>query len=384
MDKSSIQKKFKEIFGENPEVVVRAPGRVNLIGEHIDYNGGPVLPMAINKGIIIAGARRNDNKLRITSLHTNNEYLGELPVKYSEDKNWANYCLGVIHELSGKYTEIPGFNALIYSDIPTGAGLSSSAALEVATAKLILAFIGEDMSPLDIALLSQRAENRFVGVNCGLMDQASSACAVADHALLLDCAVPEYSQVKFPADKLTVMIAHSGVKRGLTSSAYNERRSQCDESLKLINEYSGDNYPNLSAVPYEAYRRVAERLPAVLQDRSRHVIRETERVQFAVDMFINEDLDGVGCMLNESHYSLRDKYEVSCEELDILTDLARNFSGVYGSRLTGAGFGGCTVTLVHPDEADDLMDYLMRNYYTPRRIDIVPFVSTPAQGAEII
>jgi galactokinase len=122
----------------------------------------------------------------------------------------------------------------------------------------------------------------------------------------------------------------------------------------------------------------------VLQNRSRHVIRETERVQFAVDMFINEDLDGVGCMLNESHYSLRDKYEVSCEELDVLTDLARNFGGVYGSRLTGAGFGGCTVTLVHPDEADDLMDYLMRNYYTPRRIDIIPFVSTPAQGAEII
>jgi galactokinase len=253
-----------------------------------------------------------------------------------------------------------------------------------ATAEILKAAAEVDLSPMETALLAQRAENRFVGVSCGLMDQAASACTLRSKLLLLDCGSRVYEQVDFPSDSITVVIAHSGVRRGLSASAYNQRRSECDEALKLINLGSGESYSNLCSVPREVFEAKAKSLSKILVRRARHVIGETERVHRAVEFLRTGHPEGAGELLNESHFSLRDDYEDSCPELDALTELCRGFAGVYGSRLTGAGFGGCTVTLVCPERAKELIEMLRWDYYEERGLEPLAFASLPAQGAEVV
>lgn len=384
MDFAATGGKFKALYGQAPDWVVRAPGRVNLIGEHIDYNGGPVLPMAIEREVVAAARRRDDRILRIASVGSSKEYRGSLPVKKSDEVSWANYPLGVMAEFEKLGVELPGLEILYESDVPLGAGLSSSAAMEVATAEILKAAAGVDLSPMETALLAQRAENRFVGVSCGLMDQAASACTVRSKLLLLDCGSRIYEQVDFPSDSITVVIAHSGVRRGLSTSAYNRRRSECDEALRLIHSGTGESYSNLCSVPREVFESEAKNLPEVLVRRARHVIGETERVHRAVEFLRTGDPEGAGKLLNESHFSLRDDYEVSCPELDALTELCRDFEGVFGSRLTGAGFGGCTVTLTRPERAGELIEMLRWDYYEERGLEPLAFASLPAQGVEVV
>ncbi len=382
MDVKQLTELFYQQYGSQPETVVRAPGRVNLIGEHIDYNGGPVLPIAIDKHFLIAGKKRNDQTIRMRSLQESRIYEGTLPVQGKVKPDWANYPLGVIHEMQKLNKSVPGFDALITSDVPLGSGLSSSAAFEVATAYLLLELMGDAMPRLDLARLCQRAENKFVGVNCGLMDQAASACCKANHALLLDCATP--ACYWHPLPDAAVLVAHCGVRRGLSDSAYNERRSQCEESLRIINEKMGKNYPNLCSVPVELLPECPRYLDDIHLRRTRHVIGETDRVQKVIDFFQQGENAKAGELLNQSHYSLRDDYEVSCDELDNLSELCRGFEGVYGSRLTGAGFGGCTVTLVEPNRADSLVDFLQARYYGVKGITPVVFVTRAAEGAGAI
>lgn len=382
MNHSDLISQFQKVFDRSPECLSRGPGRVNLIGEHIDYNGGSVLPMAIEPQARIAAARRDDRKLCFASLQKEERATTQYPIERLEQPAWANYLLGVLHEFEKLNLQLPGMDVLLDSTVPLGSGLSSSAAIEVAMAKILTTLLDYPLEPLEIALLAQRAENQFVGVNCGLMDQAASACCRKGQALLLDCAAPSCKWVPFPNDQVTVVIAHSGVRRGLSQSAYNERRSQCEEALHQINHLAGKQYPDLCAVPREVFDSVSGRLSGTLARRSRHVISESLRVQDAVRMLAEVDLTGMGRVLNESHFSLRDDYEVSCSELDELTEGCREFRGVFGSRLTGAGFGGCTVTLVEPERAAALMHYLVENYYTPKSLQPLAFASSPAEGAE--
>ncbi len=382
METKQIQEEFERVFGNTPDFVVQAPGRVNLIGEHIDYNGGPVLPIAIEKYFLIAVKRRSDKTLRLCSMQEEIAFEGTLPVFEKEQPDWVNYPLGVIHEFQKLDYVIPGFDAMINSTIPVASGLSSSAAFEVATAQALLTLLDTSMSPLELAQLCQRAENQFVGVNCGLMDQAASACSKKNHALLLDCAIPKFQWKPMP--DAAVVVAHCGVQRGLSASAYNERRSQCEESLEIINQHFGTNYPYLCSVPVD----VVDNLPDILDEthtkRSRHVITEVERVKNAIEFFAQGENIKAGEMLNQSHFSLQDDYEVSCTELNELTLIARTFPGVYGSRLTGAGFGGCTVTLVDPNRAGSLVKHLKTNYYNHKGIQPIVFITNAAEGASVI
>lgn len=376
---------FRETFKQEPSYFVRAPARVNLIGEHIDYNGGLVLPIAIKYEIRLLARPRKDKQFRLESLQMEKTYKGTLPENPLNEASWVNYVFGVVHEFQNEGIEVPGFDALYDSDIPIGSGLSSSAAIEVASAWFIHNLLQTNHSRLQIALLSQRAENNFTGVQCGLMDQAISACGEKGSALKLDCAIPQIESVPISfSDHIGFLIAHSGVHRGLSASAYNERRSQCEKALEIICNTSGKNYDNLCSVPMSVLNKVQSNLSDVLFCRARHVIREQQRVIQAVDALRNGNAKRFGELLNASHKSLAQDYEVSCPELDELTSWLRSRPEVLGSRLTGAGFGGCTISLVQKHMAEKILTDLKSEFYASRDIDIPAFFSEAESGASVL
>jgi len=376
---------FRETFGQEPSYCVRAPGRVNLIGEHIDYNGGLVLPIAIKYETRLLARPRKDRQFHLKSLQMEKTYKGMLPENPLDEPNWVNYVFGVIHEFQNEGLEIPGFDALYDSDVPVSSGLSSSAAIEVASAWFIHNLLQTNYSRLQIALLSQRAENNFTGVQCGLMDQAISACGEKGSALKLDCAIPQIEPVSISfSNQIGFLIAHSGVHRGLSISAYNERRSQCEEALEIICNISGKNYDNLCSVPMSVLNKVQNNLNDVLLRRARHVIKEQQRVIQALDALHNGNAKRFGKLLNASHKSLARDYEVSCPELDELTNWLQSRPGVLGCRLTGAGFGGCTISLVQKHMAEKILTDLKSEFYASRGIDPPVFFSEAEPGASVL
>ena len=373
---------FRETFGQESSYFVRAPGRVNLIGEHTDYNGGLVLPMAIRCEVCLLARPRGDRQFRLRSLQMEKTYDRTLPKDPLDEPGWVNYVFGVVHEFEKEGLEVPGFDALYDGDVPVGSGLSSSAAMEVASAWFIHNLLKTNHTRLQIALLSQRAENNFTGVRCGLMDQAISACAEDGCALKLNCATVKIESIpnSFSNDA-RFLIAHSGVYRGLSVSRYNERRSECQEALERICSTSGKNYDNLCSVPIAVLNKVHSSQSDILFRRARHVIREQERVIQAVDALRKGDAKRFGELLNSSHEFLVRDYEVSCPELDELTSWLRSRPGVFGSRLTGAGFGGCTISLVQKDMAQGILSDLKSKFYGPRSIDAPVFFSGAEPGA---
>lgn len=380
-----IKNKFIDIFQELPEITVRAPGRVNFIGEHIDYNGGLVLPLAIKNEICIALKRRHDKDMRLISLQFKDEYEGSIPHERINSPFWTNYIFGVWQEFHQGYQINEGFDAIIDGDVPVGSGLSSSAAIEVAVAWALNLLYQIKIDRLTIAKLCQRAENKFVGVNCGLMDQAASACCEKNHALLLDCFEPSFSQINFSfEDNISILIAHSGLGRKLSNSEYNLRRSECEKALKLINQLTTYNYNNLSSIPISVLNDILRKIPADIFKRARHVITEQERVKNVCQALEQHNWKQTGDYLNQSHFSLKDDYEVSCEELDELTNLLRSYDGVYGSRLTGAGFGGCTISLINSNARETIIEKVKKDYYQKRGFIPLIFTSSAENGVSEI
>jgi galactokinase len=380
----NLEKKFHEVFAHAPEKAARAPGRVNLIGEHIDYNGGLVMPVAINREVQVLGRARTDSRFRFYSTKYDEIFETEKPYKKTEDPFWINYPVAVLNELEKNGISLQGLDLLVSSDVPVGSGLSSSAAIEVSTAMLVLALTGDKIDSLHAALLCQRAENQFVGVQCGLMDQAASACCEKGKVTLLDCSVPACKNIPFPEECLSIVVAHCGVSRGLAESEYNARRAQCNEALGKVNFLSGRNFSNLCEVPGELFLRYADQLPEVPRRRARHVISETCRVHDFIQALEAANLQKLGDILNDGHESLRTDYEVSSPQLDELTALCRDFDGVYGSRLTGAGFGGCTVTLVEPGREEGLLAHLEKQYYQKNSLKALCFACRPEDGAGVL
>ena len=372
---------YQQRFQTKPEFCVRAPGRVNLIGEHIDYNGGHVLPFAIAKGIEIAATPRKDGQFRLYAAQFDEIYEGALPSAKTTDIFWANYVFGVIHEFEKLGHSVPGLDAVIDGDIPLSSGLSSSAALEVGTAWLLQQILGTKLTRMEIALVGQRAENRYVGVNCGIMDQAASALGQAGRALLLDCNSLNFEQ---PALELkgeaVLVVAHSGIRRGLSHSAYNERRGACDAAIDGIRKETGKNLACLCDATLEDLEASKSILDNERYRRARHAITEEQRVRETVQALAVCDYQRVGELLNASHFSLRDDYDVSCPELDELTARIRQYPGVLGSRLTGAGFGGCTVSLVKTEAAEGLMEDLKKNYYAAHGMEALVFATASEEG----
>ncbi len=376
---------FQKQFSAAPEMCVRAPGRVNLIGEHIDYSGGHVLPMAIGCSVRIAASLRDDGRFRLFSKQFDAIYDGVKRTARQDADFWTNYLFGVIAEFEKLGHDVNGLDAVVDGDIPRGSGLSSSAGLEVATAWALQQLLGTELTRIEIALLAQRAENKFVGVNCGIMDQAISAAGMADHAMLLDCNTLETRHVPLELRcKAAILVAHSGVHRGLSDSAYNDRRGKCDAALERIKQELGKEYAYLCEASLENLEAASLGMDDEMIRRARHAITEERRVGKAVSAMESGDFVDFGNLLNASHVSLRDDYEVSSDELDALTSMIREQDGCYGSRLTGAGFGGCTVSLVSAERAEAIVEHLKKEYYEANDLEPVVFLSQAHNGVEIL
>jgi galactokinase len=360
-----------------------APGRVNLIGEHTDYNDGYVLPLAVDRVVAFAGRARSDEQIRLWSLEFQQaaEFsLTGLPETFAQIRpqlpGWARYVLGVVTELRRAGIRLAGFDAVLQGDVPVGGGMSSSAALEVATVQACQLFsrgtftIGETgatLKPLQVAELCQHAEWVAAGVQCGILDQAASCLGRPGYASLLDCRSLAYTHLPFATPGISVVVIDTGVRRELAASAYNERRQQCAEATDLLRAAIAQTEGTrdiraLRDVSPETFARYQNVLPEILRRRAGYIISENQRVLATVELLKNSDLAGVGQLLWQTHAGLRDAYEVSCAELDLLVELARSVNGVLGARMMGGGFGGCTVNLVR-DEAIAPLQQMVNDHY---------------------
>ncbi len=360
--------------------IVRAPGRVNLIGEHTDYNEGFVLPAAIDLEVRIAFTPADDRLVRVTRLDTGEGRQWDLDGGREPDGTWLDYMAGTAWALDAAGRQIRGIRAVIASNLPMNAGLSSSAALELGTALALLDEGVKAVDPLALARICQRAENEYVGVRCGLMDQFASACGRADSALLLDCRSLDWRPVSLPLDAAVLVVVDSGSPRRLGASEYNARRTHCEEAVALLAR-DDPGVRSLRDVTRERLAAVRSRLDPLAFRRCEHVVTENERVLDTVAALEAGDLAAVGEAFAASHASLRDLYQVSSPELDALVAIANDVPGVIGARLTGAGFGGCTVNLVRPDAVERLERAVMTDF--PTRSGLQPRVLTvrPVDGA---
>jgi galactokinase len=381
----TLIEEFTRHFQTAPTLLAVGPGRVNLIGEHTDYNDGFVLPVAIKRDIRIALRPRTDRRVHVLSLEYDDEFEFDLDdLRYHPDKLWVNYVQGVAWVLQERGIPLRGFNGVISGNVPRASGLSSSAAIEVATATALLA-ASDQTTALDgvqIALAAQKAENKFVGVNCGIMDQYISVLGQEGQALLIDCRSLEYQLIPFPA-QAALVIGNTKASRSLASSAYNERRSQCEEGVaQLQRVLTGVRaLRDVTNAQLEAHK---ELLSPNVYRRCRHVVSENERVLQTVAALRQNDLALVGELMNASHTSLRDDYEVSSPALDSMVEAMRSVSDIYGARLTGAGFGGCAVALVPLGREQAVADAIFEKY--PKAANIWPevYISRPGPGAQLI
>ena len=362
---SMLQDNFINVFNVKDQHLFFSPGRVNLIGEHTDYNGGHVFPCALSFGTYGIISKRNDRKVRLYSM--NFEDLGVIEFSldymvYDKSHDWANYPKAVIKtfENHGYRTE-HGFDILFYGNIPNGAGLSSSASLEVLMAVIINDLNNFDLDMISMVKMCQEAENKFIGVNCGIMDQFSIGMGTEGCAILLDCNTLEYRYSKINMDGYKIVIGNTNKKRGLADSKYNERRSECESALAQIQTVKNIN--SLGELTEEEFEEVKNVITdPIVRKRAKHAVYENQRTLKAVKALENNDLLLFGKLMSESHISLRDDYEVTGKELDTLVSLAWEMPGVIGARMTGAGFGGCTVSIVKEENVQYFIDTITEKY----------------------
>ena len=366
MTSEIIITEFYKKYGESEKKprLFFSPGRVNLIGEHTDYNGGYVFPCALSYGTYMAVRITNTKTIKFASL--NFDFSVEIPLSELDNKidnEWVNYPLGVFDEFM-KIGVKPdqGLEILFSGDIPNGAGLSSSASIETVTGFFINKVFGKNkLNLVELALLCQRAENKFIGVNCGIMDQFAVSVGQKDNAIFLDCDTLDYELVPLKLDGLKLIISNTNKKRQLADSKYNERRGECDQAVMYLNKVK--QIKNLGKLSLDEFNELSPRIPdEVIRKRALHVVSEDQRCIEAVDALKKGDLIRFGVLMNESHNSLRDDYEVTGIELDTLVEEARNIKGVLGSRMTGAGFGGCTVSLVKEEVVDAFIENVGKKY----------------------
>lgn len=364
--KEKIYKRFQEIFGAEGEIgIYFAPGRVNLIGEHTDYNGGHVFPCALTIGTYGAARRRKDNKLRFYSM--NFEHLNVIEsslddLKPRRNAGWTNYPKGVIWAMKQKGYEIPcGIDLMLFGNIPNGSGLSSSASVEILTGYILNDLFGLGISNQDLALLGQFSENNFNGVNCGIMDQFAIAMGKKDQAIFLDTSDLSYEYAPIRLKGVSIVISCSNKKRGLGDSKYNERRAECEKALQEIQKVKNiESLGQLTEKQFEGVKSAVK--DATRRRRARHAVYENQRTIKAVQALKENDIKLFGKLMNESHISLRDDYEVTGIELDTLVEEAWKVEGVLGSRMTGAGFGGCTVSIVKDEAVDTFIRQVGKAY----------------------
>jgi galactokinase len=374
---------FKKVFGASPTHGVRAPGRVNLIGEHTDYNHGFCLPMAIERDVRVVLAPRKDRTVRVVSLQQQEMAtfeLGEpIPKGSTSGTRWADYVKGCAHILLGERLALRGVDIAATGDVPLGSGLSSSAALEIAIMHALLTAAGLHLSGEAIARLAQRAENEYVGTKCGILDQLSSACASVGQAMLMDCRTLALTPAPLPKG-VSVVIADTGKRRGLVDSAYNERRAQCEAGAQAL------SVSHLRDVTLHGLWQATQagKLTALAKSRCEHVIAENGRTQAAFACLKAGDAVAFGQLMDQSHADLRDKFQVTCAELDDMVAIARALPGCLGSRMTGAGFGGCTVSLVLDETVKTFVPLLTERYKAKYDLPVAVYVTGAAAGAGVL
>ncbi|OIP70953.1 galactokinase [Candidatus Atribacteria bacterium CG2_30_33_13] len=386
-DLNKLGKIFNEKFTDTSLVkgAFSAPGRVNLIGEHTDYNEGFVLPMAIEREIIMLGQLRNDRLVQVFDLAYKAETKFSLDNLFPSKKDtWANYLMGVVDEIQKTGYILQGANIIFISNIPQKAGLSSSAALEIVTALTMAELNLLKIEPVKMARLCQQAENNFVGVACGIMDQYVSRLGRKDNVLFIDCRTNNYELIPFRDSNYQIVICDSKIRRDLINSEYNKRREECKKATEFFTHRFGHKVQALRDVTIEEFKQYQEQLPETIARRARHVILENDRVQASKKAIEAGDYITFGQLMIESHQSLKVDYEVSCEELDLLVDLALKQEGVLGARMTGAGFGGCTVNLLKREKVNIFKKTIQKEY--KRITGIIPdiYITIPADGAKVL
>ena len=375
----SLADNFRRLFGQTPRLF-RAPGRVNLIGEHTDYNDGFVMPAAIGLSCVVAIAECQEQHLVVHSENLQETVEIELDSRPAQRRRqWSDYVQGVAVVLQQSGTRLKGGNLLIQSDVPIGSGLSSSAAIEVATGLALLSNSGAELERLELARLCQRAENEFVGAHVGIMDQFTACFGQAGHALLLDCRSLEYRLLPLPAGAALV-ICDSGVRHALSGGEYNARRAECETGVRVLAQHRPQVRALRDATLADLEQHRSE-LGDVVYRRCRHVVTENARVLLAAEALERSDLREFGRLMGESHRSLRYDYEVSCYELDLLVELAAGRNGVYGARMTGGGFGGCTINLVEAGEVEKFRRGISAGYEQATGKPPAIYVSEAASGA---
>ncbi len=381
-----LKRTFSDLFGHGGKIrVVRAPGRVNLIGEHTDYNDGFVFPMAIEPQVLLLCRKREDEIIRLASTFAPGQVVRFSLVEPIEsgEPTWANYSRGITAELLGVGIPLVGMDILITSTLPVGGGLSSSAALEVGTGRALLTLAGQELDPMRLALLSQKAEHEYAHVPCGIMDQMIVATAQKDHATLFDCRDFTRRLVPILADDLRVFIANSQVRHELAGGEYAQRRQQCEEAVAYFRKRN-PSVKALRDVDMPTLLQAQKHLDEVIFKRARHVISENARTVAAAEQLEKHNYEQCGQLMVQSHQSLRDDYQVSIEQLDYLVEQAVSVKGVYGARMTGGGFGGCIVALVQPRAVEALRRHVQQTYQEKYGKTPDCFVTTATASASVV
>jgi len=373
-----VREAFAKKLGHEPRYIVAAPGRVNLIGEHTDYNEGFVLPSAIDRHVVMAIQPRDDAIVRLFALDMDADSSFSLSSIVKDDAQpWSNYQRGVAWALQEAGYHLTGMDAVLSSDVPIGAGLSSSAAVELAAAMALQTMADLDLDAVERAKLCQKAENDFVGMHCGIMDQYIISMGQRDHALLIDCRSLDYETVPVP-DGCQIVICNTNKPRELVGSAYNERRAECETGARRLGAAS------LRDVTPSQLAQHAAALDATILKRCRHVVTENERALQTVEALGQDDLARAGALMNASHVSLRDDYEVSCPELDAMVKAAWDQAGVWGARMTGAGFGGCTVNLVQAQAVESFVESVATRYQNRTGLEASIYVCRAEEGVRLL
>lgn len=381
---AALKERFHELYDTNPQTITKGPGRVDLMGIHTDYNEGFVLPVAISFEVLAAGKLRDDRTVRAYS--SNLDSMSEFSIddiEFDRVSTWSNYVRGMLVFLKEAGVELRGADIAVEGNVPVGASLSSSAAIEMAVGTLFQAMLGFEMDGPQLALTGQKAENKFVGVNTGIMDQFISRLGKKDHALFLDCRTLDYQLLPLDTGATKIIICDTMKRRGLVDSEYNTRRAQCEEAVRLLSKW----LPGVKAlrdVSVEDFAKYADRLPEIVRKRARHVVSENARVLASREALIDGRVEDLGRLMNEGHDSARDDYEVSCFELEAMVESARSVPGSLCGRLCGAGFGGAAVSLVHEESIEDFMKVVSESYKEKTGITPSLYACTAADGARVI
>ena len=375
---------FLENFNQKP-IIVRSPGRVNLIGEHTDYNGGFVLPAATDKAAYLAIFPSQSGTCKWISLDMNSQVsLDFNEIKPLSENTWANYVLGVVQQFENRGMEVPPFNCVIAGDVPIGSGMSSSAALESAVGFAINLMNNFGLDSKSLAKLVQQAENEFIGVKCGIMDMFASIHGKENHVLRLDCETLDFQYFPLNLGDYKIVLFDTNVKHNLAESEYNLRRIQCETGLAFFRNHFDENIPNLSQVPLAWLQASRSQLDSLVYNRCQYVIEENQRMMTACDDLQNGTLKDFGVKMTATHEGLRTLYQVSCKELDFLVDAVWHEPSVLGSRMMGGGFGGCTINLIHKDSMDELFARLSVTYQQEMNLELKMYSVVTADGTSLI